>query len=135
MCEIMKKLTEFSKILDKKSILNLAMVKKNGNPHVTPIWFSDDRENDIIYINTATGRVKTSLDTGSKIAGSILDPDNDYSYIGFEGTVIKRIMGKEADDHIDQLANRYLGKETYPYRTSSEQRIKLIVKVNRIFGR
>jgi PPOX class probable F420-dependent enzyme len=131
----MKNLTEFSSILDKKSFLHLGIMKKDGTPHVSPIWFSDDRENDIIYINTATGRIKTDLGVDSKVAGSILDPDDPYSYLGFEGTIIERILGKEAEDHIDHLANRYLGKETYPYRTSKEQRIKLIVKVDKVHSR
>jgi len=131
----MKTLKEFSEILNKKSILNLAIIKKNGLPHVSPIWFSDDRENGIIFINTATGRVKSALDVGSKVAGSILDPDNDYSYLGFEGTITERIMGEEAERHIDQLAKRYLGKDKYPYRSSDEKRIKLIIKVDKVSGR
>ncbi|MHA1982766.1 MAG: pyridoxamine 5'-phosphate oxidase family protein [Candidatus Hodarchaeales archaeon] len=131
----MKKLVDFSNILDKKSFLHLAIVKKNGLPHVSPIWFSDDRENGILFINTATGRVKTFLDVGSRVAGSILDPDNAYSYLGFEGTVTDRIMGEEADSHIDQLAKRYLGQDKYPYRKSDEKRIKLTVKVDFVSGR
>ena len=33
---------------------------------------------------------------------------------------------------IDALALKYLGKETYPYRSPSEQRINVFVNVDRV---
>ena len=131
----MKKLTEFNEILDKKSFLHLAFVKKDGSPHSTPIWMDDDRENNIIYINTATGRVKTHLNVGSKVAGSIIDPDNPYNFLGFEGAIIHKTVGdSSADDHIDALAKKYLGQDKYPNRSDTETRIKLTIKVDKVFG-
>jgi PPOX class probable F420-dependent enzyme len=126
-------------LIDKTSFAQVAIVRKNGTPHVTPLWFSvseSDLEAGIININTATGRVKAyNMKTGDKVAISILDPENAYRYFGMEGTIQTRIMGGEAESHIDELALKYLGKEKYPYRTETEKRIKFHVKIDKIYGR
>ncbi|MHA2089395.1 MAG: hypothetical protein ACW98K_00940 [Candidatus Kariarchaeaceae archaeon] len=61
----MNNLSNFRDILiDKTSFAQVAIVRKNGTPHVTPLWFSvseSDLEAGIININTATGRVKAYI--------------------------------------------------------------------------
>ena len=94
----MNKLEEFKDILfDKKAFALVALVTKQGLPHVTPLWFDlteEDYNNGILNINTATGRVKSNnLSKGSKVAISIMDPDNGYRYLGFHGTILDWIMG------------------------------------------
>ena len=82
-----------------------------------------------------TGRVKSrNIKVGTTLALSILDPDDLYRYIGFQGTVIDVIKGKVADDHIDALAKKYLNKDKYPYRNSNEDRIKITIKLNVKYG-
>lgn len=135
----MKDLDSYKDLLfEKKCFAQIAIVRKNGKPHVTPIWFNlseEDFKNKIININTATGRVKSSnMNVGDKIALSIVDIENPYRYLGIEGTIVKRIMGEEADSHIDQLAMKYLEQEKYPYRTDTEERIKMHVKIDKIYG-
>ncbi|MHA2251729.1 MAG: pyridoxamine 5'-phosphate oxidase family protein [Candidatus Kariarchaeaceae archaeon] len=135
----MKKLEDYKDILlEKKSFAQVAIVRKNGDPHVTPLWFSvsdNDLTEGIININTATGRVKANnIKTGDKIAISISDPENPYRFLGVEGIIQNTIMGEEAETHIDELASKYLGKEKYPYRTETEKRIKYPVKITKIFG-
>jgi hypothetical protein len=34
---------------------------------------------------------------------------------------------KDADPHIDKMAKKYMGKDTYPFRTAGEKRV--IVKI------
>jgi PPOX class probable F420-dependent enzyme len=125
-------------LIEKTSFAQVGIVRKNGTPHVTPLWFSvaeSDLDAGIININTATGRVKANnMKTGDKIAISILDPENAYRYLGMEGTIQTRIMGGEAEGHIDELALKYLGKESYPYRNDTEKRIKFYVKIDKVFG-
>ena len=43
-------------LVDKKSFANLATVRADGSPHVTPVWWEFDGTN--ILVNTARGRVK-----------------------------------------------------------------------------
>jgi hypothetical protein len=47
---------------------------------------------------------------------------NPYEHVSIRG----RLIGDKhdgADAHIDQLAKKYLGAETYPYREPGEQRV------------
>ncbi|MHA2366465.1 MAG: pyridoxamine 5'-phosphate oxidase family protein [Candidatus Hodarchaeales archaeon] len=125
-------------LLEKKSFVQVALVQKNGNPHVTPLWFSmsdQDFKDGLININTAHGRVKArNLKEGTKVALSIQDPDNPYKYLGLIGSIKYVIEGKEAEDHIDLLAKKYLNKDTYPYRQSGEKRIKYKITIENKYG-
>ena len=96
----------------KKAFAHLATVMANGSPQVTPVWF--DYHGDNIRVNTAKGRVKSrTLKMGAPVALAIMDPDNPYRYIQIRGRV-SRAVEAGADAHIDSLAKKYLGKETYP---------------------
>lgn len=106
---------------DKKAFANLATVRKDGSPQVTPVWF--DYTDGNIRVNTAKGRVKARiLKPGSPVALAIMDPDNPYRYIQIRGRV-GRVLEQGADPHIDSLAKKYLGKDKYPFRQPGEVRL------------
>jgi PPOX class probable F420-dependent enzyme len=108
-------------LTEKKAFAHLATLQPDGSPQVTPVWF--DYGNGIVRVNTAKGRVKArNMAVGVKVALSILDPDNAYRYIQIRGSVTKEITDG-ADAHIDSLAKKYLGKDTYPFRQPGEVRV------------
>jgi PPOX class probable F420-dependent enzyme len=109
-------------LLNKKvALANLATLQPDGSPQVTPVWF--DYTNGVVRVNTAKGRVKArNLSEGSKVAMSIVDPDNDYRYIQIRGTVTKETTDG-ADAHIDSLAKKYLGKDKYPWADPKQIRV------------
>jgi PPOX class probable F420-dependent enzyme len=108
-------------VQQKKAFANLATVMADGSPQVTPVWF--DHTNSAIRVNTAKGRVKSrTLRPGAPVALAILDPDNPYRYIQIRGRV-SRAVEQGADAHIDSLAKKYLGKDTYPFRQPGEVRV------------
>jgi hypothetical protein len=61
-----------------------------------------------------------------RVALSITDPENAYRYLGIQGRVIE-MTEAGGDAHIDKMAKKYLGKETYPYRAPGE--VRIIVKI------
>jgi len=106
---------------EKKAFANLATVRADGSPQVTPVWV--DYNGGLIRFNTAKGRVKARiLKPGSPVALAIMDPDNPYRYIQIRGRV-RRIVEQGADAHIDSLAKKYLGKDQYPFRQPGEVRL------------
>jgi PPOX class probable F420-dependent enzyme len=110
----------------KKAFANLATVKADGSPQVTPVWF--DYTGGHIRVNTAKGRVKArTMKPGSKVALAIMDPDNAYRYMQVRGHV-SRVTEDGADAHIDSLAKKYLGKDKYPFRQPGEERIMLEIE-------
>ena len=94
---------------------------KDGSPQVTPVWF--DYDGSHIRVNSALGRVKDkNIRRDPRVSMSIQDPDNPYRYLEIRGKVID-ITQQGADDHIDSLAQKYLGQAKYPYRQPGEVRV------------
>jgi len=105
----------------KKAFANLATIMPDGSPQVTPVWV--DYDGGVVRFNTAKGRVKArNLKAGSRVALSIMDPDNPYRYLQIRGRV-RHVTEEGADAHIDQLAKKYLGKDKYPFRQPGEVRV------------
>jgi PPOX class probable F420-dependent enzyme len=105
----------------KAPLAHLATIQPDGTPQVTPVWF--DYTDEKIRVNTTTGRVKgRNMQEGTKVAMSIVDPDNAYRYIQIRGTVTKKsTVG--ANEHIDSLAKKYLGKDVYPWHSEKDTRV------------
>src|ERR1700676_3566304 len=112
---------KFLDLLQKKAFAQLATLMPDGSPHVAPVWCDYDGKN--ILINTAKGRVKDRNMRGDPRVGlDILDPDNPYRHLSIRGRVVD-MTEKGADEHIDKLAKKYLGKDKYPFRTATEVRV------------
>ena len=108
-------------LLTGPNFAHLTTLMADGSPQVTPVWI--DAEGDVVLFNTAEGRVKTrNLDRDGRVALSIQDVQNPYRYLQIRGRVIEKTHAG-ADAHIDRLAQKYLGQETYPWRSPSEQRV------------
>jgi len=125
---------EFTKealaLIEEPVIGNLATVGKGAYPHVTPVWIDHDGKN--LLFNTARGRLKTAdVERDPKVAVSIVDPKDPYRVVAFRGTV-EEITTDGADEHIDRLAKKYLGKDTYPFRRPDEVRVTVKVRPDRI---
>src|SRR5918996_689961 len=118
-----------AKLFEEKNFAFLATLTKDGSPHVTPTWVDIDKNNNTILINTAKGRVKhRNISRDPRVGVSVADSSNPYHMVSVRGKVIEQINGKEADDHIDKLAKKYLGKDKYPGRATGEERLLLRIK-------
>ena len=108
-------------LTEKKAFAHIATLQPDGSPQVTPVWF--DYTKGLVRVNTAKGRVKArNMSEGSKVALSILDPDNAYRYIQIRGTVTK-VTEDGAVAHIDSLAKKYMGKDVYPFHNAKDVRV------------
>ncbi|MEX0782957.1 MAG: PPOX class F420-dependent oxidoreductase [Dehalococcoidia bacterium] len=108
-------------ILKGKNFAHIATTMPDGSPQSTPVWI--DLEGDTILFNTAEGRQKTrNLDRDGRVAISVVDAGNPYRYIQVRGKVTERTT-EGADAHIDKLAKKYMGVDSYPRRRASETRV------------
>ena len=113
-------------ILEKKSFAHLSTINPDGTPHVTPVWV-DHLDGEYILLNTARGRRKEkNIKQNSKIGVSILDPDDPYRYISVRGNA--ELIDHGAVTHIDKLATKYMGVETYPHH-GDESGQRVIIKI------
>jgi PPOX class probable F420-dependent enzyme len=128
------RLTEPSvrKLFEDKNFVFLSSLMKDGSPQVTPTWV--DIENGNILVNTAIGRLKQK-NTGRdpRVALAIADQNNPYDMVSVKGRVIQQISGEEAEEHIDKMAKKYMGKDKYPGRSPGERRVILKIKPEKVF--
>ena len=127
-------------MLDKKAIAMInaknfafvATISKDGSPQLTPTWVDTDGKR--IIINTAMGRAKqrnTARD--ARVAVVVPDSQNMYSYLYVKGRVIEQRQ-EGASEHIDKLAKKYMGKDTYPWKDPKETRVMLIIEPEKVIS-
>jgi PPOX class probable F420-dependent enzyme len=107
-------------ILKTTAYAHLATLMADGSPQVSPVWI--DHKDGLILVNSARGRVKDkNIDRDPRVAVSVTDPENPYRGLMIRGRVV-RATQEGADEHIDELAHRYVGK-AYPFRQPGEVRV------------
>ena len=121
--------TKAKALVDRPIIASVATVDAEGRPQLTPVWI--DRDGDDLVFNSARGRAKsTNLERDPHVAVSVVDPDDPYNVVVVRGRVEETEEG--ADAHIDSLAKKYLGLDTYPMRRPGEVRVKYRVKADKV---
>ena len=104
-----------------KTFANLATLMPDGGPQVTPVWVDFDGSH--VIVNSARGRQKDeNMRRNPDVSLAMTDPQNPYRYLEVRGRVVE-ITEEGADAHIDKLAQKYLGVDTYPKRTPGEVRV------------
>ena len=118
------------KLLREPAFCQIATLMADGSPQITQVWVDTDAEH--ILVNTAEGRQKTrNVQRDPRVAINVVDPANAWRLATVRGRVID-ITTEGADDLIDQLAQKYLGVERYPYRNPAETRVTLKIAPERI---
>jgi PPOX class probable F420-dependent enzyme len=117
-------------LITRPLLASLATLNPDGSPQITPLWI--DLEGDDVVFNTAQGRKKArNLERDARVAVTVIDPDDPYNVVAFQGTVTD-VTTDGADAHIDALAKKYLGVDTYPMRREGEVRLRVTVRTDRI---
>jgi PPOX class probable F420-dependent enzyme len=97
-----------------RAFAHLALVRANGTPHVSPIWF--DYDGTFFIFNTARGRVKDRVMAKRPVvAFDIVAPSNPYQYLLVRGRVVDETE-EAAYDQICALNEKYHGSYEYPRR-------------------
>ena len=116
---------------DNPFVGTVTTLRADGSPHSTVVWV--DTEGDTVRFNTARGRAKVRhLVRDPRISFVVIDPQDQYRWVGVTGTA--ELTEEGADEHIDALARKYLGEDSYPFRKPSEQRVTVRIAVDRVDG-
>ena len=108
-------------LFQKKAFAYLGVRLGNGSIQVNPVWC--DHDGTHVLINSAQGRAKDkAMRANSAVTLCISDPENPYRYLEVRGKVVN-MSTEGADDHIDRLAKRYLGKDKYPNHKPGDIRV------------
>ncbi len=119
-------------LLREPQIATIGTANADGSVQLTPVWIDTDGE--AVLFNTALGRRKTlNLERDPRVSVLVIDKDNPYRWVSVRGRA--EITTDGADDHIDRLAKKYLGQETYPFRQEGQIRVTVrVVPEHRISG-
>ena len=111
------------KLLREPAHCQIATLMPDGSPQITQVWVDTDGEH--ILVNTAEGRQKVrNVRRDPRVALNVVDPTNAWRLASVRGRVVD-VAADGADQLIDELAKKYLGADSYPFRTPGEVRLTL----------
>jgi PPOX class probable F420-dependent enzyme len=116
-------------LVDGANVAQVATVMTDGSPQLTPVWI--DRDGPVLRFNTAHGRAKArNLQRDPRVALTVVDPANPYRYLQIRGRA--ELVDDGAEAHIDALAKKYLGVDSYPMRQADERRVTVRIQAERV---
>lgn len=119
------------KLFEEPNLLFVGTINSDGSPQVTPVW--THVENGYITFNTAKGRAKErNLRRDPRVGLSITSRNDPMDKVDVIGRVVDMIEGRDAEDQIDDFAEKYIGQRPYPWRRG-ETRIKVLVEPVRVY--
>jgi PPOX class probable F420-dependent enzyme len=109
----------------------VSTIMPSGHPQSHVVWVDSDGEH--IIFNTEIDRAKfKNLERTGLVTVLILEDGNAWSYAEVRGHVAEIVRGQEARDHIDSLAKKYLGVDSYPNPIRTE-RVMVKIAPDRVF--
>ena len=112
-------------ILESTALAHIATIGPNGEPQVSPVWFSWDGTN-LLFSQTTTRQKYRNLQRDPHIAISLVDPTNPYNYLEIRGRVVS-IENDVDNAFINSMAKKYMGQDVYPWASPTEQRVVVAV--------
>ena len=104
-------------------------LRQDGSPHSTVVWV--DVEDGKVSFNTARGRAKPRhLEQDPRASLIMVDPNDPFRWVAVSGRA--ELTEEGADQQIDKLAKKYLGKDEYPWRNPEETRVKVLIEPERV---
>ncbi len=113
----------------------LATVRKDGRPHIIPIWFVLDSDDTIIF-TTGESSVKAANMRRDARASLCVDDENPpYAYITVEGTASWSSDQNEMLHWATRIATRYMGEdraEAYGKRNATPGEMLVKIKPTKV---
>jgi PPOX class probable F420-dependent enzyme len=110
----------------------LATLMPDGSPQLTRTWVDTDGEH--VVINTVQSHQKVkNVERDPRVAVSVADVTSPSRYYEIRGQVVT-VTTEGAADHIEALAQRYLGGP-YPWYGGRDQvRVVLTIRADKVRG-
>jgi PPOX class probable F420-dependent enzyme len=125
--------TRSEELLKAKNFCHVATFSPDGTIHDVPVWV--DVQGGLPTLNTAEGRAwPRNLERDPRVTLTVQNLDDPYEYVEIRGRVAQRTH-EGADAHIDALAKKYLGRDSYPGRRPGERRVIIRVEPERVYSK
>lgn len=120
-------------LLDGKNFGYLGTVNEDGSVQINPVWVDTDGVHAIF--NTEKHRTKAkNLRRDPRATLTISTGSDPYHYVEIRGRVVE-FVEEGAGQHIDQLAQKYLGTPTYALNQPGDVRVIVKLLPERILAR
>jgi PPOX class probable F420-dependent enzyme len=117
-------------LLHRPSPCFLATLMPDGAPQLTQTWVDTDGEH--ILVNTVDGfRKVRNVERDPRVALTVADPDRPARYFQVRGRVLD-VTADGAEEHIEKLAQRYLGGPYPWYGGRDQKRLLLTIEADKI---
>ena len=118
-------------LLNKPNFATVSTLRKDGTVSGVVVWLGVG-DAGTIELNTADGRAwLKNLRRDPRVTITVPNAENPYEFVTISGHVTGEDL-ESADAHIDALAKKYLGVDSYPFRTPDETRVKLTIEPDRV---
>jgi PPOX class probable F420-dependent enzyme len=117
-------------LLRQPSLCYLATTMTDGSPQITQTWV--DTDGNHILINSVQGYVKIrNIERDPRVAVAISAPSHPSRYFQIRGRVVN-ITTDGAVDHIEMIAQKYLGTP-YPWYGGRDQvRVLIVIEPQKV---
>jgi PPOX class probable F420-dependent enzyme len=116
-------------LMEQVRTAKLATVRKDGRPHVTPVWFVLDGDT-LVFTTWHTSIKAVNIRRDGRVCLCVDDEKPPFSYIQIEGTAVMSADSEALSYWSTRIAARYMGEglaEAYGKRNSVEG--ELLVRV------
>jgi PPOX class probable F420-dependent enzyme len=121
---------EYKDLLASTALAHIATIGPQGEPQSNPVWFGWDGTH--LRFSQTTNRQKyRNVQRDPHIAVSIVDPNDPFRYLELRGQVTA-IEPDPDKAFIDSMAQKYLGQERYPWNRPGDERVVVVVSVDRV---
>jgi PPOX class probable F420-dependent enzyme len=121
---------ELLTLLHGASACFIATTMPDGSPQMTQTWVDTDGEH--VLINTVEGYQKTkNVARDPRVAVSVIDPTRPSRYYEVRGRVVATTTAG-GEEHIEALAQRYLGRSYPRYGGADQVRVILTISADKI---
>ncbi|MCU0258729.1 MAG: PPOX class F420-dependent oxidoreductase [Solirubrobacteraceae bacterium] len=118
-------------LLGRPNFATVSTLRKDGTVQGVVVWVDADADGNLV-LNTAEGRAwRRNVARDPRITVTVPNTENPYEFVSVTGRVVHEDH-ESADAHIDAMAKKYLGQDTYPFRQEGEVRVKLTVEPDRV---
>jgi len=117
-------------IIAGKNYAHVAIPRADGTVQTVIVWAHTDGSN--VLLNSAEGRDwPANLRRAGTATITVMADGDPYEWVAVTARLAEDTH-EGADEHIDSLAHKYLGADSYPFRKATEQRIKFVLRPERV---
>jgi PPOX class probable F420-dependent enzyme len=116
---------EVKELAQGKNFAAFTSLLPGGAPMTHLMWVDCDDDHILVNTEVHRGKYKNVL-ADPRVSVMIMDAQNDQHYADITGRVVERITGPEAREHIEKLAQRYMGK---PFIASLIRSERVILRI------